>query len=193
MFDIAQIKADWSMQNVLDEQLAAINAAVGPSAHAICALSGGVDSAVAATLVHRALGDRLHCVFVDNGLLRYKERERVEAIFNEHLHLPVTIIDASQRTLDKLRGVTDPEAKRKAIGAEFIAVRLGLTARACGTCPWHPLTRTVRIPVGISRLRGDAEGVPGHAAGVPGAGDPVPRRHRVLPAAGQQPKAQSYH
>ena len=110
------------MQNALDEQLAAVHAAVGPTAHAICALSGGVDSAVAATLVHKALGDRLHCVFVDNGLLRYKERERVEGIFKEHLHLPVTVIDASERTLARLKGLTDPEAKRKAIGAEFIAV-----------------------------------------------------------------------
>lgn len=124
LFDIARISADWSMANVMEEQLAAVHAAVGPSAHAICALSGGVDSAVAATLVHKALGDRLHCVFVDNGLLRLKERERVEGIFKEHLHLPVTIIDASERTLSKLRGVTDPEAKRKVIGAEFIAVRL---------------------------------------------------------------------
>jgi len=122
LFDIASISADWSMANVLDEQLAAVHACVGPDSHTICALSGGVDSAVAATLVHRALGDRLHCVFVDNGLLRYKERERVEAVFLEHLHLPVTIIDASERTLAKLAGLTDPEAKRKAIGAEFIAI-----------------------------------------------------------------------
>lgn len=122
LFDIAAVTADWSMANVLDEQLAAIHAAVGPTAHAICALSGGVDSAVAATLVHKALGDRLHCVFVDNGLLRYKERERVEAVFLEHLHLPVTIIDASERTLAKLAGLTDPEEKRKAIGGEFIAI-----------------------------------------------------------------------
>ena len=110
------------MASVLEEQLAAVEAAVGPDAHAICALSGGVDSAVAATLVHKALGGRLHCVFVDNGLLRFQERARVDAIFQEHLHLPVTTIDASQRTLAVLKGLTDPEAKRKAIGAEFIAV-----------------------------------------------------------------------
>jgi GMP synthase PP-ATPase subunit len=72
---------------------------VGPDDHLICALSGGVDSTVAATLGHRVLGDRLHCVFVDNGLLRLDERQRVEAIFKAHLHLPVTIIDASARTL----------------------------------------------------------------------------------------------
>lgn len=95
---------------------------VGPTAHAICALSGGVDSAVAATLVHKALGDRLHCVFVDNGLLRFEERQRVEAIFKSHLHLPVTTIDDTKEMLDLLRGVVDPEAKRKAIGGEFIRV-----------------------------------------------------------------------
>ena len=122
LFDIAHISADWSMASVLEEQLALIRAKVGPAAHAICALSGGVDSAVAATLVHKALGDRLHCIFVDNGLLRLDERKRVEATFKEHLHLPVTCVDASERTLAKLKGVTDPEAKRKAIGAEFIAV-----------------------------------------------------------------------
>jgi len=86
---------------------------VGPDDHAICALSGGVDSTVAATLVHQVLGDRLHCVFVDNGLLRFEERKRVDATFNDHLHLPVTTIDASKRFLDKLAGVTDPEKKRK--------------------------------------------------------------------------------
>merc|ERR1719387_1638051 len=77
LFDIAGLKGDWSMQNVLNEQIAIVQSKVGPTEHVICALSGGVDSAVAATLVHKAIGDRLHCVFVDNGLLRYKEQERV--------------------------------------------------------------------------------------------------------------------
>lgn len=122
LFDVAGCSPGWSMSSVLEAQLAAVASAVGPAAHAICALSGGVDSAVAATLVHKSLGDRLHCVFVDNGLLRLDERARCEAVFAEHLHLPVTIIDASARTLAKLKGLTDPEAKRKAIGAEFIGV-----------------------------------------------------------------------
>jgi len=86
---------------------------VGPTAHAICALSGGVDSAVAATLVHKALGDRLHCCFVDNGLLRLDEQARVRQMFIDNLHLPVTVVDASAQTLAKLKGVSDPEAKRK--------------------------------------------------------------------------------
>ncbi|MGZ6311553.1 MAG: glutamine-hydrolyzing GMP synthase, partial [Bdellovibrionota bacterium] len=87
-----------------------------------CALSGGVDSAVAATLVHRAIGDRLHCVFVDHGLLRHDEQARVMKLFADKLHLPVTCVDASERFLTKLAGVSDPERKRKIIGAEFIAV-----------------------------------------------------------------------
>jgi GMP synthase (glutamine-hydrolysing) len=122
LFDIAGLTAGWSMQNVLDEQIAIVKEKVGPDAHVICALSGGVDSAVAATLVHRAIGDRLHCCFVDNGLLRFKEQERVMKMFKDHLHLPVTCVDDSARLLAKLKGVTDPEKKRKTIGAQFIEV-----------------------------------------------------------------------
>eukprot|EP00245_Coleochaete_scutata_P008256 TRINITY_DN2483_c0_g1_i1.p1 TRINITY_DN2483_c0_g1~~TRINITY_DN2483_c0_g1_i1.p1 ORF type:complete len:549 (+),score=84.37 TRINITY_DN2483_c0_g1_i1:111-1757(+) len=122
MFEIGAAKADWKMEDVLAEQIALVRDAVGPEAHAVCALSGGVDSTVAATLVHRALGDRLHCVFVDNGLLRYKEQERVMATFQDELHLPVTCVDASERFLSQLAGVSDPERKRKIIGAEFIKV-----------------------------------------------------------------------
>lgn len=122
LFHIAGLTAGWSMQNVLDEQIAIVKEKVGPDAHVICALSGGVDSAVAATLVHKAIGDRLHCCFVDNGLLRYKEQERVMKMFKDHLHLPVTCIDDSKRLLAKLKGVTDPEKKRKTIGAQFIEV-----------------------------------------------------------------------
>lgn len=120
LFDIAGVKAEWSMQNVLDEQIAIVNEKVGKDAHVICALSGGVDSAVAATLVHKAIGDRLHCVFVDNGLLRYKEQERVMEMFKDHLHLPVDCVDHSEQMLKALAGVSDPEKKRKIIGAEFI-------------------------------------------------------------------------
>eukprot|EP00878_Enallax_costatus_P009328 GHUV01009750.1.p2 GENE.GHUV01009750.1~~GHUV01009750.1.p2 ORF type:complete len:327 (+),score=87.66 GHUV01009750.1:1298-2278(+) len=110
------------MAEVLETQLRLIEQQVGPDQHAICALSGGVDSTVAATLVHKVLGDRLHCVFVDHGLLRYKEGERVMEMFTQHLHLPVTMVDHSEVMLAKLKGVTDPEKKRKIIGAEFIEV-----------------------------------------------------------------------
>jgi GMP synthase (glutamine-hydrolysing) len=119
---IAGIPQDWTMQSVLDEQVEKIRAQVGPKAHVICALSGGVDSAVAAALVHRAIGDRLHCIFVDNGLLRLNEQERVMSVFSQQLHLPVTCMDASERFLSKLSGVADPEKKRKIIGNEFIQV-----------------------------------------------------------------------
>lgn len=122
LFDVCGIKADWKMQDVLDEEIKTIRSMVGPDEHVICALSGGVDSTVAATLVHNAIGDRLHCVFVDNGLLRYKEQERVMSTFDSDLHLPVTCIDASEQFLSKLKGVKDPEMKRKIIGREFIAV-----------------------------------------------------------------------
>ncbi len=116
------VRPDWTMASVLEEQVAAVSARVGANAHVICALSGGVDSAVAATLVHRAIGDRLHCVFVDNGLLRFQERERVLKLFKDRLQLPVICVDAVDRFLGKLAGVEDPERKRKLIGAEFISV-----------------------------------------------------------------------
>lgn len=122
LFDLAQLSGDWKMENVLEEEMEKVRKQVGPKDHVICALSGGVDSTVAATLVHKVLGDRLHCVFVDNGLLRYKEGERVMSTFKEHLHLPVTKIDDSKRMLSKLAGVSDPEKKRKTIGAGFIDV-----------------------------------------------------------------------
>ena len=88
----------------------------------VLGLSGGVDSSVAAMLIHRAIGAKLHCVFVDNGLLRLGEREQVEKTFGEHFKMDLHVVDASERFLGKLAGVTDPERKRKIIGAEFIAV-----------------------------------------------------------------------
>jgi GMP synthase (glutamine-hydrolysing) len=122
LIDLARVPADWTMSRVLEEEIAEIRRRVGETAHVICALSGGVDSAVAASLVHRAIGDRLHCVFVDNGLLRHDEQARVMTMFRETLQLPVKCVDASERFLTKLAGVSDPERKRKIIGAEFIAI-----------------------------------------------------------------------
>ncbi len=118
----AGLNADWKMSSVIDQQIEAIRSKVPKNSHVICALSGGVDSTVAATLVHKALGDRLHCVFVDTGLLRFEEGDRVMKLFTEELHLPVTRVNAEEQFLSKLAGISDPEHKRKIIGAEFIAV-----------------------------------------------------------------------
>lgn len=120
--ETAKLSGDWTMSSVLDEQVQKIRAQVGPTDQVICALSGGVDSAVAAVLVHRAIGERLHCVFVDQGLLRFEEGSRVKELFEQKLHLPVICVDASERFLTQLAGVSDPEKKRKIIGAEFIQV-----------------------------------------------------------------------
>ncbi|KAF2297848.1 hypothetical protein GH714_004021 [Hevea brasiliensis] len=103
LFDFCGVGASWNMENLVDEEIKVIKGTVGPEDHVICALSGGVDSTVAATLVYKAIGDRLHCVFVDNGLLRYKERERVMETFERDLHLPVTCVDASEQFLSKLK------------------------------------------------------------------------------------------
>nr|GMC80745.1 GMP synthase [glutamine-hydrolyzing] [Ipomoea batatas] len=122
LFDVCGVSADWKMEDVLEEEIKVIRETVGPDDHVICALSGGVDSTVAATIVHQAIGDRLHCVFVDNGLLRYKEQERVMETFQRDLHLRVTCVDATEQFLSKLKGVVDPEMKRKIIGKEFICI-----------------------------------------------------------------------
>ncbi|HZD78035.1 MAG TPA: glutamine-hydrolyzing GMP synthase, partial [Acidobacteriaceae bacterium] len=121
LFNICNAKADWTPAHFVQSTVAAIKEKVG-NAHAICALSGGVDSSVAAVLVHRAIGDQLTCVFVNNGVLRRNEFFKVQQTMREKLGLNVVAVDASTRFLAKLAGVTDPETKRKAIGNEFIAV-----------------------------------------------------------------------
>ncbi len=121
LFDIAGCEATWTMSNVIDEQVERIRAQVGDG-QVICGLSGGVDSAVAAALVHKAVGDQLTCVFVDHGLLRKGEREQVETDYVAATGIRLVTVDARQRFLDALAGVSDPETKRKIIGREFIRV-----------------------------------------------------------------------
>ncbi len=122
ILDIARVTPRWTSRQYIADTIAAIQARVGPNEHVICGLSGGVDSAVAATLVHKAIGDRLHCVFVDGGLLRQGEAEEVVRVFRDELKLPLTAVDASEAFLGALAGVTEPEAKRKIIGRVFVEV-----------------------------------------------------------------------
>ena len=121
LYDACGLLPDWTPTNIIDDQVARVRAQVG-DAEVLCALSGGVDSAVAALLVHRAIGDRLTCVFVDHGLNRAGEPEQVEETFARHFRVPLVHVKAEDRFLDRLAGVTDPEEKRKRIGTEFIRV-----------------------------------------------------------------------
>ena len=122
LIDICRCDGSWSISSVIEEQVRRIREQVGTDGRAICGLSGGVDSTVAALLVHQAIGERLTCVFVDGGLMRKNEGEQVVSAFRDHFHVPLIAVDAEDRFLGALAGVTDPERKRKVIGAEFIRV-----------------------------------------------------------------------
>jgi GMP synthase (glutamine-hydrolysing) len=121
VFNICGAAGDWTPAHFIESTVAAIREKVG-AGHVICGLSGGVDSSVAAVLVHRAIGSQLTCIFVNNGVLRKNEFQNVQKNLREKLGLNIVAVDASQRFLAQLAGVTDPETKRKRIGAEFIAV-----------------------------------------------------------------------
>ncbi len=129
--DVCGCEQTWSPASIVEEQIRSIRDQVG-DARVICGLSGGVDSSVAALLVHRAVGDQLTCVFVDHGLMRKDEGEQVVSAFRDTFKVPLVAVDAESRFLDRLRGVSEPEAKRKAIGGEFIRVFEEEAARLAG-------------------------------------------------------------
>ncbi|NJK81990.1 MAG: glutamine-hydrolyzing GMP synthase, partial [Chloroflexaceae bacterium] len=122
LFNVCGCTPDWQPANFVHEAVARVQARVGSDGRVLCALSGGVDSAVAALIIHQAIGDRLTCVFVDNGLLRQNEAAQVISTFREHLHIPLVAVNATEEFLEALDGVTDPERKRKIIGEKFIRI-----------------------------------------------------------------------
>jgi GMP synthase (glutamine-hydrolysing) len=122
LFEICKCRGDWSPAAAIDEQVARIRATVGESDRVICGISGGVDSSVAAALVHRAIGERQTCLFINNGLLREGEFETALSLLKQSVHLNILGVDASETFLKALKGVVDPERKRKIIGATFIDV-----------------------------------------------------------------------
>ena len=130
LFKVCACRGDWTMEDYVSAAVEQYRRELS-GRNALCALSGGVDSAVAAVLLHRAIGDRLTCVFVDHGLLRKEEREQVEQVFQHRFQMKLIVVDARERFLTRLKGVTEPERKRKIIGEEFIrvfeeeAVRIG--------------------------------------------------------------------
>lgn len=120
LFRVAGFSGDWTMKSFVTDAVCRIRETVGEQERVVCGLSGGVDSSVAALLVHRAVGDRLTCIFVDHGLLRRNEAQQVMETFARNLHVKVVMVDAAELFLRRLAGVTDPEEKRKIIGEEFI-------------------------------------------------------------------------
>ena len=122
LFAVCDCSPTWTSGALIEEAVEQIRAQVGADGRVICGLSGGVDSAVAALLVHKAIGDRLTCIFVDTGCMRAGEPEQVVETFRSHLRIPLVAVDAGQRFLSRLAGVTDPEQKRRIIGEEFVRV-----------------------------------------------------------------------
>ncbi|NLX91683.1 MAG: glutamine-hydrolyzing GMP synthase [Firmicutes bacterium] len=122
LYHICGLSGDWTIENFIEGSIAEIREKVGKGGRAVCGLSGGIDSAVAAVLVHRAIGQRLTCIFVDHGLLRKGEKEQVVRTFRNKFQIDLVVVDAGEEFLARLRGVIDPEEKRKIIGNHFIRV-----------------------------------------------------------------------
>ena len=120
LYDICRCQGLWKMDSFIEAVVADVRAKVGPDERVICGLSGGVDSSVVAALLHRAIGERLACILVDNGLLRAGEAEAVHTTFGEHFGIDLTVVPAAEKFLAGLAGVTDPQEKRRIIGREFI-------------------------------------------------------------------------
>ena len=121
VFEVAKCEKNWSMGNYIEQTVKSIKETVG-NKRVLLGLSGGVDSSVAAALIHKAIGDQLICIFVDTGLLRKNEGKNVMDVYGENFHMNIKCVDAEERFLSKLAGVSDPEAKRKVIGNEFVEV-----------------------------------------------------------------------
>ncbi|HSK74780.1 MAG TPA: glutamine-hydrolyzing GMP synthase, partial [Pyrinomonadaceae bacterium] len=135
LFNICGCRGDWTAKSFIAEEIEKIRATVGENDNVVCGLSGGVDSTVAATLVHEAVGDRQTCIFVNNGLLRSDEFENTLRVYEEKLHLNVRGVDASEEFYASLKGITDPEEKRKAIGRKFIEI-FDAEAHKIGNVRW---------------------------------------------------------
>jgi GMP synthase (glutamine-hydrolysing) len=157
LFKIAGLKPGWTMSSFVDSSIKTMSEQVGEG-KVVLGLSGGIDSTVAAVLLNRAIGKRLYCIFVDNGLLRMGERQEVIGFLEEHFDLNVKCVDARKEFLDKLKGVEDPEQKRKIIGYTFIEVfdREAKALRASASGPGHPVPDVIescpsRAPARSSR------------------------------------------
>jgi len=164
VFGICEARGDWTAAHFIESTVASIREKVG-AGHVLCALSGGVDSSVAAVLVHRAIGDQLTCVFVNNGVLRKNEFTQVTKNLRDKLGLNLVPVDASERFLAKLAGVTDPETKRKAIGREFIAVfddEAARIAERTGGVDWLVQGTLYPDVIESSSVRGPSQTIKSH-------------------------------
>lgn len=159
LYEVCRFAGDWRVSNVVDEMVAAVRQQVRPKDRVICGLSGGVDSSVAATMIQRAIGERLVCIFVDNGLLRRNEAEMVKATFQGHFKMELHAVDARKRFLDALKGVVDPAEKRRIIGRVFVEVFQAEARRIPGA---HYLAQGTIYPDVIE----SGHGPTGHSAAI---------------------------